>query len=169
MRSFISAYGWIKRRLGLTRAGNRADDGAGMPGEKSVAHSHADSTGGRGEQEAARYLGVLGYKTLAANFRCQIGEIDLIMQTPDAKTVVVVEVKTRDVDPARPGTMSRETKPEIRVGHHKQKKLVLLAQWAVKKLKLKDKRVRFDVVGVDLYPDGRVEIRHHPAAFESHV
>ncbi len=46
-----------------------------------------------GEEVAAKYLVKKGYHQEAKNFRCKLGEIDLIMLYGD--TLVFVEVKTR--------------------------------------------------------------------------
>lgn len=49
-----------------------------------------------GERRAARYLKRQGYKILERNFRCKMGEVDVIAQKGDA--VAFVEVKTRTSD-----------------------------------------------------------------------
>ena len=49
--------------------------------------------GARAEQRALRYLKKQGLKTVAKNFACKAGEIDLIML--DAETLVFVEVRYR--------------------------------------------------------------------------
>lgn len=49
--------------------------------------------GSRGERAAARYLKRHGYRILARNFRCAVGEIDLICAPRGF--IVFVEVKTR--------------------------------------------------------------------------
>ena len=46
-----------------------------------------------GEDAACQYLERLGYKVIEQNFRCKLGEIDLIVS--DKKVLVFVEVKTR--------------------------------------------------------------------------
>jgi len=46
-----------------------------------------------GEQLAARHLERLGYEVVARNHRTRYGEIDLV--AADARTLVIVEVKTR--------------------------------------------------------------------------
>jgi putative endonuclease len=49
--------------------------------------------GRSGERRAEKYLRRQGYRLVARNYRCPIGELDLIFL--DGKTVVFVEVKTR--------------------------------------------------------------------------
>ncbi len=51
-------------------------------------------TGAYGEVYTARYLRVNGYDIIDANFRCRMGEIDIIAS--DRKHICFVEVKTRD-------------------------------------------------------------------------
>ena len=50
--------------------------------------------GQRGERAAARYLRSRGYKIVAAGDRTMLGELDLV--AVDGRTVVFVEVKTRE-------------------------------------------------------------------------
>lgn len=53
--------------------------------------------GARGEQAAADYLCAHGYRILERNWRCKIGELDLIVA--DANDfVLAVEVKTRSTN-----------------------------------------------------------------------
>lgn len=52
-----------------------------------------DELGKRGEDLAARYLEDGGLRIIDRNWRCSIGEIDLV--AVDGATLVVVEVKTR--------------------------------------------------------------------------
>lgn len=51
------------------------------------------TTGAHGEALAATYLTEQGYAILRANWRCRIGEIDIVAQ--DGATLVFVEVRTR--------------------------------------------------------------------------
>ncbi|MET0711591.1 MAG: YraN family protein, partial [Jiangellaceae bacterium] len=52
-----------------------------------------DGVGSYGEQVAVRHLEQAGFTIVARNWRCEIGEIDVIAL--DGATVVVCEVKTR--------------------------------------------------------------------------
>jgi putative endonuclease len=52
-----------------------------------------DELGKRGEALAARYLEDQGLRVIDRNWRCPLGEIDLV--AVDGATLVVVEVKTR--------------------------------------------------------------------------
>lgn len=52
-----------------------------------------DELGRRGEALAARYLEDAGLRIIDRNWRCGLGEIDLV--AVDRATLVVVEVKTR--------------------------------------------------------------------------
>lgn len=49
--------------------------------------------GTRGEDQARRYLESQGYHFLAANWRCAVGELDLVMR--HGAEIAFVEVKTR--------------------------------------------------------------------------
>ena len=52
-----------------------------------------DVLGRTGEQLAVEYLQSAGYTILERNWRCTLGEIDIVAQL--GRTTVVVEVKTR--------------------------------------------------------------------------
>lgn len=52
-----------------------------------------DELGRRGEQLAVDYLVAQGYTIIDRNWRCAIGEIDIVAR--QGSTAVVVEVKTR--------------------------------------------------------------------------
>ena len=49
--------------------------------------------GNKGENAAAEYLKARGYSIVVANWRCTVGEFDLIAR--DGETLVFVEVRTR--------------------------------------------------------------------------
>jgi len=112
----------------------------------------------RGEQAAARHLKRLGYKVLASRERSPLGEIDLV--AVDRRTVVFVEVKTRDSADAG--------HPSEAVDLAKQRRLTRLALSYLKRHRLMECPARFDVVAVT-WPAGqrRPTIEHFPNAFEA--
>jgi len=101
-----------------------------------------------------------GYKILKRNLRNRFGEIDLVAEAPDKRTVVIVEVKS---------AQNADVQPELRVDKRKQKRLIALAAQLVRRYKLQDRPIRFDVVAVNLPKGQEPIIRHYLAAFESHV
>lgn len=56
-------------------------------------HATASALGGYGERMAARYLRERGLEILEVNWRCAVGEIDIVAR--DGDCLVVCEVKTR--------------------------------------------------------------------------
>lgn len=116
------------------------------------------SIGSRGERVAARHLRARGYRVLAKNARDRGGEIDLVAQAPDGRTIVIVEVKAGAGGPIR---------PEVHVNHAKRRRLVALAGRFVRRHGLRDRRVRFDVIGVDFVDGQEPIVRHHVAVFDA--
>lgn len=51
--------------------------------------------GRRGEEAAARWYARAGYEIVARNWRCPVGELDLVAVGPAGAIVVFCEVKTR--------------------------------------------------------------------------
>lgn len=121
---------------------------------------HRSSTGARGERAAADFLKKNHYKIIARNLRNRFGEVDLVALTPDGRAVVIIEVKTAEAPDAL---------PELRVNRQKQHRLTALAAQIVRRYKLRDKPIRFDVIAVNLPTDAEPIVRHYQAAFESHV
>jgi putative endonuclease len=115
-----------------------------------------DVLGDRGENLAARFLRNLGYKIIIRNFRCELGEIDIIAR--DGDTLVFVEVKTRAYD---------DPAPEDQVNTVKQHQLTKVARSYLGRYGFPQPPARFDVVAV-VWPEGRPPIiRHTPHAFEA--
>jgi putative endonuclease len=96
------------------------------------------SLGKQGESAAAEYLSSSGIKILDRNFRCPLGEIDLIAR--DGKTIVFVEVRARQAD----GICS----PEESITIYKRRRLTRAALWYLKQRGLLDSNARFDVVAI---------------------
>lgn len=111
--------------------------------------------GQRGENLAAKHLRTIGYKILSRNYRCPLGEIDIIAR--DGKTIVFVEVKTRTED---------EPTPEDQVNARKQHQLTKAAKYYLGRFASLP-AARFDVVAI-VWPENTPPIiRHIPHAFEA--
>lgn len=103
-------------------------------------HSINKPIGDYGEHLAESYLMKLGYKILDKNYRCKLGEIDLIGK--DGDYITFIEVKTR-----------RTTcfgMPCEAVNLHKQNKIFRTAEIYILKNKLNKYNFRFDVVEIIL-------------------
>ncbi len=112
-------------------------------------------TGQAGEDIAAGFLVKNGYRISERNYRCPIGEIDIVAR--DKNDLVFVEVKTR-----RSADLGY---PEQAVGIKKQKKISKLALWYLQEKRLNGVRTRFDVVAIMMQPSGN-DIRLIKNAFD---
>lgn len=111
--------------------------------------------GREGERLAEEYLKKKGYKVLEKNYRCPLGELDLVVL--DGRIVVFVEVKIRSDD--------RFGHPLEAVHWRKQAKMVKAALYFLSRYKLHQREARFDVVAIS--QDGsRPVIEHVSNAFE---
>ncbi|MEQ8188534.1 MAG: YraN family protein [Candidatus Eremiobacterota bacterium] len=109
-----------------------------------------------GEKEALSLLEKKGYKILEKNFRCLLGEIDLIMT--HGEELVFIEVRSR--------TDTSFGEPYETVNMKKQNKLYKLAEYYLNLRQLHDRPCRFDVISLILTPDGNVrKIEHIENAF----
>lgn len=103
------------------------------------------SVGAFGEDLAARYLVAQGWEIVERNFRCPEGEIDLV--AVDDGVIVVCEVKTRRGlgvgDPVEAVTPPK---------HLRLRRLARI--WLEKHPERVGARVRIDVIGVILWPEG---------------
>lgn len=99
--------------------------------------------GDAAERLAEQYLLRAGLKLVTRNFRCRLGEIDLIMQ--DGNSLVFVEVRQRRSRGFGGAAGS--------IGFHKQRKLVAAAQFYLGGLD-RTPPCRFDAVLLDA-PDDR--------------
>lgn len=94
--------------------------------------------GRSGEDAAVDFLVGKGMKILDRNFRCAVGEIDIIAM--DASSIVFVEVRSR--------SGSRFGGPEESIGASKRRKIVQTAQWYLKRRGLGNSPARIDVVAI---------------------
>jgi putative endonuclease len=123
---------------------------AAPPFTRDPAAEHKRRLGRRGELLAARHLTRLGMVVLDRNWRCEAGEIDLVLR--DGPVLVICEVKTRsstDYGAPLEGVDRRKADRLRRLG----------ARW----LRAHDCHpddVRVDLVGVLAPPGGPVEVEH---------
>jgi len=110
--------------------------------------------GREGEEAAARLVQSLGMAIVERNFRCKLGEVDLVCRQGD--TLVFVEVKTRGQGSLAAGTDA--------VDKGKRSRLVRAASEYLSAKGLWDKPCRFDVVSVVRGANG-LQARHLPDAF----
>ena len=110
--------------------------------------------GDAGEDLACEHLRGRGMKVLARNYRCRVGEIDIVAD--DGGTVVFVEVKERSSD-------SHGSAVEA-VTAAKRRRVVRAARVYAATHGLADSAVRFDVLAIDWGPDGP-RVRHDAGAF----
>ncbi len=114
----------------------------------------AAERGLRGERAAGRYLRRRGYRVLQRNFRCPLGEIDLIAAKPGL--VVFCEVKTRTGDGFAP--------PYEAVNRGKMMRLERTAEYWLNTRPRPDEQYRFDVITV-IMGKGRLRLTHIEDAF----
>jgi len=114
--------------------------------------------GDRSERAAAKHLKSLGYQIVARNFRCKIGELDLV--AVDRQTVVFVEVRSTEGDTTE--------KPALSVDFAKQKRLTQLALYFLQRRKLLNQSARFDVICI-AWPAAQKTpiVEHFKNAFEA--
>ncbi len=98
------------------------------------------SLGKMGEELAVTRLKSMKYQILERNYRCPLGEMDIVAR--EKGSLVFVEVKTR------------ATKdfggPAAAVNERKQRQLSRVALMYINQKRVRDVPARFDVVAVDL-------------------
>jgi putative endonuclease len=109
-----------------------------------------DAVGRYGEDVAARHLTELGYQLLQRNWRCDLGEIDIVAR--DGDCLVVCEVKTR-----RTTTFGH---PVEAVTARKAARLRRLAARWLEETGLRPPHVRIDVVAVLRPLTGPAQVEH---------
>jgi len=122
-----------------------------------------DERGGAGrlgERLAAQYLESHGYRVVERNYRCRMGEIDLVVEGPDS--LVFVEVRTK-----RQPCLYR---PEETISSAKARRVVALAEHYLAGSGQEERPWRVDVVAVELNQQGTaVRINHFPDAISDMV
>lgn len=111
--------------------------------------------GRTGEEMARKYLEQHGFKIIQQNFRCRLGEIDLIAL--HRGVLVFVEVKTRTADDLG--------SPLESVDGRKQRRVMRAATFYLSQHGLHEHEARFDVVGISLRT-GTPTLEHIANAFD---
>jgi putative endonuclease len=109
-----------------------------------------------GEKRCEKFLRRKGFKTLARNFRCKTGELDLVVVDTDG-SLVFVEVKTRANEDFSPS--------ESAITSAKKTRMLRAARYFLSTHQIEDRPFRFDVVTIVLSDKGRPQIRHYENAF----
>jgi len=119
--------------------------------KRTAALPNADTRiekGRRGEDIAVEHLTGRGYRIIERNFRCKLGEIDIIAEHDGE--VVFIEVRSRQSD----STFD----PAYSVNYRKQQKIVRAAQVFLSRRYRTMPAARFDVVLVELSRTLEVDI-----------
>lgn len=123
---------------------------------RDTARSLAAEQGRNAEDLALKYLLQHGLTLIERNFRCRLGEIDLVMAA--AGLLVIAEVRYRS--PGRFGSGFDS------VGHHKKKRLVrAAAMFLARNPCYADHCMRFDVIAVERTPGGECKLQWTRDAF----
>lgn len=90
------------------------------------------------EEVAKRYIEALGYTVLEMNYRCRLGEIDIIAQ--DQQYLVFLEIKYR--------SSNKCGLPRESVNYYKQKRILNVAKYYIMTHYNKEIACRFDVIEI---------------------
>jgi len=104
---------------------------------------------------ALKKIKSLGYQCIATNYRCSLGEVDLIAK--DGDTIVFIEIKTRK---GRSLGYAKEA-----VHEKKRRQLSKVALAYLKNNDLLGSKARFDVVAIQM-KEGGAEIEWVKNAFD---
>ena len=110
---------------------------------ESIAYDGRRQTGESGESIAVKFLKKNGYKIIERNYRCKLGEIDIIAQ--DSRVLAFIEVKARRTD--------EFGGPKWAITPRKQRKISMVALNYLKETEQMGKNARFDVVAIRMLPE----------------
>lgn len=111
--------------------------------------------GQKGEDLAVDFLKGLGYQILERNYRCKLGEVDIIAR--DNESLVFIEVRGR--------SSLAFGLPQESINRKKQHQISKVALEYLTRKKVKNTPARFDVVAISLKP-GKEKVEHIKDAFE---
>lgn len=109
-----------------------------------------------GERRCERYLKNKGLRTLARNYLCKVGELDLVMVDHDG-ALVFVEVRSRADESFGP--------VEATITPAKRARVARAARHFLAVHKIEDRPLRFDVITLVLGHSGPPQICHYENAF----
>ncbi len=109
-----------------------------------------------GEDLACLHLDKNGYHSLVRNFKCKMGEIDLVGRI--SEYLVFVEVKTRRMS-------STGVDPLLSITASKRRKLRKLGEFYLVTHRLEHLQPRFDVIGIDYNSEEDFSLNHIENAF----
>lgn len=107
--------------------------------------------GSWGEKIAYYYLQQNDYKIIETNFKCKLGEIDIIAWDNLNKELVFVEVKTR--------TNYNYGEPAEAVNYQKKKHILKTSQYYLYIKNIFECYIRYDVIEV-MYQYGKAKLNH---------
>jgi putative endonuclease len=113
-----------------------------------MTYQRNQAVGSYGERLAAAHLRSLGMAIIATNWRCDVGEIDIVAR--DGSTIVIVEVKTR--------TSYGHGGPFEAITGRKAQRLRRLAVRWLHEHDLSPDSFRIDVVSVVVPPRGKAVV-----------
>lgn len=121
-----------------------------------MARTGRQRLGDEAEALARRHLARNGLECLATNYRCRVGEIDLVME--DEGTLVFVEVRYRGAGARYDAITS--------VSNAKQRRIILATERFLSRYpKLAAREIRFDVVCIDRSASGEARLQWLRDAF----
>ena len=109
-----------------------------------------------GEKRAQKFLKKQGCTTLAKNYLCKTGELDLVMTETDG-AIIFVEVKTRSTEDF--------AEPEDAITTSKKQRMSRAAQYFLNSYNIENRPCRFDVVTIKIDQMGRETVKHYENAF----
>ncbi|MDY5585237.1 MAG: YraN family protein [Arcanobacterium sp.] len=113
------------------------------PDSKDIFRISRRELGVWGENRAASFLEMQGFKILARNWRCTLGELDLVIYHPKLDSLRAVEVKTRRTNRFGSGKEA--------VTAHKLITLRVLLSCFLKETEYSAKSIGIDVVSISRY------------------
>lgn len=115
--------------------------------------------GNRSERLAWKWASRQGWRIVARNASCPLGELDLVAL--DGRTLVFVEVRSRQA--GHPEDAARSVNLE------KQRRVSRMALWFRNRHRLEALAFRMDVLAIIWPENGQPVIEHHANAFEMAV